>query len=538
MPQIPDEQSIGIIVPSGQKAVARVDPSGWADGGMKGASKAFRQASEAVSKVVDKRTRYQSSKADADMQELLAKQNNAYRDDPEYGTIKNRWNESVSKGLSKISSQIEDPAARNLFNDKYRGIIARDRERISNLAWDKEVDFERSDLTGRLRKLSESAVINDMEVANITAGEMVDSAIDMGYVDNQTGADTLLKFRNDVVVRKLDMMAINDPDAAAAALDEPWATHIPDDKRLQLQKKYLDQSIAGTAQAGAEEMVDRGLTLLAGWEEIDKMYPVEKDVKRKDETKRRFENELNARKRAVEDGRSSIYNEYTNRILTEPDFHVDDIPRDALDQLDAGRLRNLYSLESGKNKQRTVSDPGTVDTLNVLWETKQYQRARHYFESAADAGKLSGSDFKAWSQKTASGLAPEIDSDITDVQFLKSRYPNTGDAVLRDQMLGKLGEWRMGFTERHGYKPDDAERAKAIVQFEQEYDTSWWWGGKKRAAEMDEVDWTYVLESARDDHPDTFNATQELFQKYGIDPTEAEFMEALENLKSRANAGQ
>jgi hypothetical protein len=275
MPKIPDASSISRSIASGQRSVRGIDTRSFAP----------IELAQSIGRMVDKRDKFETTKAETAFLTAKNTQDNAYDQDTDYGTIEERYSSEMDKSLGEISMGISNPAARAEFINRNQLRVGQGRERIKKVAFGKERDFERNHVNESLINLRELVVTGDPDDVNNareTVKGLINSAIEMGYYDNEEAGNIKRKWRSDSAVGRLNTM---DPADRIEALKMAWAKDLPSDVRQKLH----DQAEEATFAQKAVDTVDEYLLAdLDRGEAMEKSGKI-KDEKLRKEVERRFD---------------------------------------------------------------------------------------------------------------------------------------------------------------------------------------------------------------------------------------------------------
>lgn len=515
MPVIPDIKTLQRDrAPSGVQSVARITPGKEGEG--------FQIAASLMREEADRLHRNQLSKAEADYLILQAEQDGAYDQDDDYGTIKERYTGAMEEGMGTIAATIGDAQAREDFVNRHRVDIVRGQERMSDLAWGKERDYERGQLTERLTTVREAGLNSDIGMANDSASMLIESATEMGYISEQERADMEAKFREGIAIGKLKML---EPEQQLEALSQDWAKNLPSDVRATLRRKAQESSIENKAHATARRILE-----LPRSDAMDKIGQITNGRER-EETYKQYDY-LKARDNlAKEERQVELYDKYADQI--QKGEEVLDIAEDDWDEMDPKVRENLKNLQLAQVKPPKNSDPNVIYTLQLLRAQKAWSELRKYFR--ANSASLTFSDQKTWGAIDAEGNAPiEVNNKLTDTQALMAVLPDTSDKATRAALLGEIGEWRTNYIQNHNKEPDTAARDKAIARMMKDYYVEKPWyqfdiGGK--FYEMDDEERQELKGAMQEENPELYQDTLNEFARRGITPTDAQIMDAYTKMR-------
>ena len=116
-------------------------------------------------------------------------------------TIGDRYGTNVDKALAEASTGISDPEARIEFLNRNKLRLEQGKERMKQLAFGKERDFERAFITDSLNNLSDTAMvgeISDIEATKQTVSGLVDGGVEMGYYNNEEAGKLKKRLENEI----------------------------------------------------------------------------------------------------------------------------------------------------------------------------------------------------------------------------------------------------------------------------------------------------------------------------------------------------
>ena len=522
MPKIPDATSIGRTIASGQRSVRGIDTSNFAP----------KELGVSLKGLVDKRDRYETTKAESDFLSIKNTQDNAYDQDEDYKTINDRYGKELDKGLGEIAMNISSPGARAEFIQRNRLRVEQGKTRMNKISFGKERDHERAYITESLAKLRENSVmgeLDDVASSRETVKGLVDSGVEMGYYSAEEASNLKTDWRNSAAVGRLETM---DPANRLEALNMPWAKDLPGDVHTKLTRQAEEATFAQKSVDTVDEYLladmDRGEAMLAAGKIPDERL--------RKEVERRFDYMHGKQKEFKTEERSEIFDKYYLDVR-KGDLAIDDIPNDELRQLSPAQQNNLFSAQSSSvGKSRTVSDRATVDMLHSLQQSGRYRELREFFMDNSD--NLNETAFNTWSKVSQKGEMPvEIKSMLTTQQRLNSKLQNAeiNDKTAKSRLSGDMDEWYMNYqAENDGKLPTDDQTDKQMDRLLLKFDTSWYFGGTKPIFQMSEEERTTAIGFLEEDEPELFNAVKDAYNKRNVDPSPEQFMETYQNaLKQR-----
>ena len=525
MARIPDTRTIRHI-PSGAMPIATYTPQ-------------IPQIGEMVSGFIaeesDRRSRSQLAKAEADFRIMKAKQDAAYDRDEEYGTITERYGKEMTTGLGSLATSITDPEVRQLFVDKYRPQVETGKIAMDELAWGKEKDFERAGLQERLDALDRGGLESgDIIGTNEAATALIESAAELDHLTEQERVAQLKGFKDNLAVGRLGTMEAED---RVIALKQPWAKNLPADTRAQLQREAMGEVRSNKAVGIVDSYMGKGLDIGAAMAEAQSI----KDPKLRKEVESRFQYDYGMEQKAEAEQITELRDKYYDHVAlgeTTVEQIRKENPED-WEAMDASVQSSLIAAQ--KSSAASTKVPFSLEHHDKLIQLKTAAergqsgagvKLRKYF--IEHAPHMSTDQQKTWSTTsvTIEGvMAPEISDGLTDIQAIAARLPETADASKRRVLLGYMGGWRADFKRLRGKEPTDEDRTKAVDRAIIEYDTTWAWGGMKPVYQMTPEEQTAAVSLTKDRYPEAFSVAEQYFKESGIQPTGAQFLEAIDKLK-------
>ena len=473
------------------------------------------------------------AKAESNMFTDLIAESNAYDQDPDYGTIEERSTGNMEAKLGEHAATITDPALRQQFIQTFRPKIAQAQVKLQGVAFGKERDFERGELTTSLETLRNAAVLSggdDILGANDRAGALIQSHVDLGHVDADEAVKFKASFRDDVSKGYLETL---EPEERVAALKQPWAKkNLAPDDYIGLRRKADEELRIGKAQTQVDEYLDSDMDRAEVMTAIDKKYSKKPELRKEVET--RFDYAFSKQEKARVEEQSGLFDQYYLPVRSGESM-VADMPREDLERMSPSQQNSLYSAQSSSvSKAKVPFNINAEDNLNILYQGKRFQDLREYF--IENASSMSDTQNNKWSKATVEGVSPELKSPFTVTQTINNKIPNYSDSRKAD-LNEALTEWMFEYQTKEGYYPPDDVRDKQLDRMIMEHDTSWWWGvGTKPVFEMSDEEKTKVLKYAREDDPDSFKDAEEYFKIKGTQPDHGQFMEAYTTLKDNRRA--
>lgn len=406
MPNIPRAEDIRRFSPNATQRVTSADTSA--------VGRSITQAAQVAGQAYSQRVDYEIAQARTQFLAAKAKEDTAYNDDNEYGTIQERYETNMGNVLSEAASTISSPSARNRFIQQTSVDMAQGSSRIAGIAKQEETRQQRGFIDSGLAGLRESVLTGDPGRSLEAARELVLTGVDNGYVSEEEAGPLLRNWSQESLRARIESM---EPEDRLEALSQPWAESMPTDLRVKLQRDAKRLTDRNVAMENVDDYFDRELGYGEALEEIQQIE--DPDVRR--EAEQRFDVEFNRRKKATAIAQEELFESY-GPAVRRGELTVNDIPQEDLDRMDTQVLDSLYASERGANT-RTHSDRKTVDELFQLYAdgTGDPAAVREYFQT--NSHLLSDQDFEQWSQvsnKQASFEAIENDPFFTGTQRVRS----------------------------------------------------------------------------------------------------------------------
>lgn len=524
MSSIPSVADLGQARFSGRTGVTSIDTSQVGTG--------TQALANTIDDVNRSRSKYQLSKAQSAFLKLKAEQDGGLDSDKDYETMTDRYNKTMTEGLAKIAATVGDGQLREEFIARNEVDVTRGVENARDVAWGKEKDFERAEIQGNLDNLREVALNGDIESANLAMGDLLNSASERGYLNEQERQKMQTGFRESVAVGRLKMM---EPEDRIAALKEPWAQNIPSDTRAQLQR----EAKVHQREAVAVSTVDgyRGLTEAEVLERTSKI----RDPKLRKIVEQRADYMLAKQKRIEIEQSSDIVDKYmTMHLDGDQEFRYGDIPEDELDVLNAQQQQQLYNLQFGSTKKVSFNavhqdELNRLKALGERGDPKAWVELRKYFTE--NVAELSNEQQKSWSQVSIDGVIPkDVDDGLTDIQRVTNYLgaAQISDAGTKSDLILDVGKYR-----RDSDKPlsdEDIDRFIKAKLKERVYSKGTIWDSESRLIEMDDDQKEQLRTVYVQDYPtDMRLASDFLSSSKGIDMTTTDqvmYVDAVQDLRS------
>lgn len=377
-----------------------------------------------------RKTNYEISQARTEFLKAKAREDNAYSDDEEYETMGERYSNNMNTELENAAGFITNVRARREFMNESSVQLAQGHERIKLHAKRVETDYQRGYILEAMDGIRNAALTGDTMATMFAADGLVDSAIDMDYMSAEEGADIKMKWRNDVAVSKLEMMA---PEDRIEALKEDWAQNIHADIRHKITEEAKVEEVDDSARENVASYADmsdsEAYAAIDGIENTDEY----------DETLRRFENQKAREGRQDARRQDELHRAYFNEVRLSG-MSIDDIPPEELDAMDPAIVKSLKTAEANWAAGLDPTTPRlVVDTLNSLYRggSGEPMRVRAYFQDVAHL--MSRADYESWSKTTTDSFEDmESDPIFTGTQMITDKLREvTGTDDINDSSLSK-----------------------------------------------------------------------------------------------------
>lgn len=462
MARIPSADRLSVNVADGVAPVATVDTRNVGQGAA--------HLATAIDKTLDSRARYQYAQAASDFLVKKTKQDSAYDNDQEYGTIEQRYTEGTASALEQSAALIGDARVRNEFLLQYRPQVAAGVERIKGVATSRERDYQRGYIQQQLTALTDSGLTGDIPEAIGTAQALLVTARDQGYVSAQEYATMEGGFRTELASRAIKMLA---PREQLAALEAPWATNLPVDARTILTREAKEAVVKEDAMVNVDGYMAR---ILGGETRTDVQGAIESitDPAVRAATEQRFETEYGRYEKNKVDQQSALQQKYFLQVR-QGLITMDQVPQEDLERMDVSVVNSLFAAESqAATGINTNSDRQVLDTLHGMKAmaesgARTWPEVRQYFVDNSQF--LAQTDFDQWSQITTSGVVPpKVESFLTAQQRLSATLDVLNNSKLtafaRDAIYGReqrrFDTWYMQQQQETGRVPSDVEVTRKI----------------------------------------------------------------------------
>ncbi len=472
------------------------------------------------------------AKANADMAIDLIAESNAFDEDSDYATFDKRFTGSIEEKLGTHAATITDSGVREKFIQNNRVKIAAAREKVKDLAWGKEKDFERGELITRLETLRNGAILSgEIGDANKAALNLIQSHADLVHIDADDAVKIRNSFRDDL---SKGFIQAQSPEKRAQLLKQPWAKkYIAPDEFAELKREAEESLRIGKAQAAVDGYLEKGLDRADVMADIDKKFSKDPELRKVVES--RFDYAFDKQEKAIVEEQSELFDKYFLPVRSG-ESTVDDIPREDLERMSPAQQSNLFSAQaSSVSKTKIPFNVQAEDQLNILYQTKKFQALREYYTENAAA--MSDSQNKAWSKVTVDGVVPpDIKSLFAATASIDAKTPGY-TKERRGALKEAMNSWYQDYQESTGQIPTDDLIDKQTDRMIMEFGTTGWFMGRdiKPIFEMDTEEKNFVMAQAKEEDPVSFDDVGKYFRTIGVQPDHAQFMEAYTLLRENRN---
>lgn len=523
MAAIPDITKVQRRIPTGRAPIARLD--------IRDVGAGYQAGADILAGIAERETNNQVAKADANMSIALTETMGSFDQDPDYGAFDKRYKEDTEKRLGEIAATISDGAARNEFIQRNRPRVAAGLEKVQAKALGLKVEDERGQLItitdGLLKSGTESG---DIAGTNELFNKNLDSAVESRYVDADAAAKMRIDFKHRLATGRIERLP---PEQRVDALKQPWAKkYLPANTYATLLRKAEEETRTGKSQATVDNYMAKDYDRTEAMNRIAKI----KDPELRAETETRFDYVLGKQQKAELEAQSELTDKWFDKIALGENT-IDDIK--AADDWDAmGATVQSNMINAQKVSVSATKVPPSIeheDKLNQLLIDAQRGRPKAGIELRGYVLKyqseMSWEQFKRWSKVSIEGsVPPEIKSGITDQQAIAARYPKSDDAERRRVIMGEMGEWRKWFIETHKKEPASKDRDQFLDEQALNYDAGFWYI-EKPVRVMEAEERIEVIQSMKEDIPESFNKALNYFRKQGYVPQQSELMAKIKQIE-------
>lgn len=481
MPTIPSVNSIqrrqgptgsAIVRPAGNPAVDAMD----------GVSRKLGDDIERIS-------RDELAKATNKFLVLKAEQDNAFDNDPDYGSIPDRYTTRIQEGIGLLSREISDPAAREMFQSEMSVHLAQGREKMIDLSRQKHREKEIGDITNEADILLKESIRPGSDIA-FTANAMdmrIQAAADNGILNQDDAQQLKIKFRDNVALSKLT--AMSPQDRLEVFKESPqWLNNIDAGTQSRLKKEAQSQARLSDAQQAADYAMRENMTRTeANRYFFDKFQS--KDPELYSDAVTQFGLRYQSKKADDAERATELFNDYadgvidgtwgTAEIMTEN-------PDDWYDMSPAAQ-QNLINWEQQRagGKMRQHSDRGVVFELMRLSKggKNTWPDFLQYFSE--HSSQLNQADFKTWAD-----IATGDNTSLLSAQELLSAATRnmTNDRQIT-QVYTRVNDWHTDQRNRNGVAPTGDEISKKIgFEVSAVLGTGGWFTGDQLPGDLNDIE--------------------------------------------------
>lgn len=429
---------------------------------------ALDSISQDINKLAEIRDKSEYSKAKASFLMVKAEQDNAYNDREDYDTFDKEYTHNVSEAAAVGTSMITDPALRDQFVNEVSVMQEQGRQRILNLAGDKEKDQERATIEEEADTLTRTTLNSDGDIveAYSTLKTRLDAAAAMNVISYEYAQNRAEEARTSMAVSKLQGL---EPQDRLEALDESWTKFIPPDKVKQLRDEANAQIRIAEAQGAAFGYIDQGLDRNEALRAIYRDHA--KDPLKMNAVKSAFNEAYSTKLVTDVEVQNNVYDEvhlgiglgdaaveyYKNP--TNPDAFnawstMSPAQRDNLERIAASRVAG--------EKPRTVSDKGAWEALYqsmIDAEGGRISKAEYDKRYMELSSYLKPSDYEMF-YKFKAGNNDELISAATLLNSILS--DTTVSAEKKQKIQSEVLSWHATKKDRDGVAPSDRETIEHI----------------------------------------------------------------------------
>jgi len=253
MATIPDVNAVGNVAPGGrQQPIIRLPGAHTQE--------ALDYISKDVNQLAQIRDESEYSKAKAKFLMVKAEQDNAYNDREDFDAFDQEYTHNMSEASAVGASLITDARVRDRFVSEVDVMQEQGRQRILQVAGEKEKDQERSTIEDEIDTLTRTTLNNDGDVVEAynTIKTRLDAAAKMNVVTYEYAQNKAEATRSNMAQTKLRGMdpqdridALNDKSGFIQFIDPAVVKQLRDEAKSQLR--------IAEAQGEAFRYIDQGL---------------------------------------------------------------------------------------------------------------------------------------------------------------------------------------------------------------------------------------------------------------------------------------
>lgn len=481
MPTIPSVNSIqrrqgptgsAIVRPAGNPAIDAMD----------GVSRKLGDDIERIS-------RDELAKATNKFLVLKAEQDNAFDNDPDYGSIPDRYTTSIQEGIGLLSREISDPAAREMFQSEMSVHLAQGREKMIDLSRQKHREKEIGDITTDADSLLKIASKPDTDIGYIAnAMDMrFETAAENGVIGYDDAQKLKMEFRNNIAVKRL--AGLSPHDRIDVFKENPqWLGNIPVETQSRLKKEAEEEIRIETSQSAAMEALSQDMSpAKANTYLFNKLGPGREYAAARAEFNAMYSAKENTRVINQRDAANTVWEALFPPAGSGVDpLRLSDIRMNGLmnedgenawEQLSQPQRDAFLRAESDRNAARRTES----DRVTILQTYRLYQRfkkgepdsGRDLYEFVTNnIDKYSASDWRTFSEIAATGDIGEpvkpLFSAIDEVQLLTKNWP--AEETLK--VVNYMNQQFYDYVDQFGQTPPAEELSRIRQRAFESYSTS------------------------------------------------------------------
>lgn len=521
MVQFADPSRISKPVSSGEMGIVEKKSQGGA--ALHAGADALASITGAIKTRQDADRQNDLDNAEVEAALLLTREQNAYNDDPDYGTIVERSTKNIDEGISKVAASIKNPKDREMFMMRQKLGVEKTQEHLKGVKFAKERDYSRAAIDTQLADLREMALVGDPAQASELVSRRLESAVAKGYYGAEEAADLKQRWQVDAATGRLSMM---EPEKQIEALGTPWAEKLPVDVRAKLKKTAEEKLIVGKAQAFSDDLMKQKVTLDGGLTRIQKQI---KDPEERKAAEERFKMDYETNRRAKQDNQDDLHSRYS--LAIEQGMTVTEIMtqhKGEWESLRPAQRENLKNVEAQKNAPPTSSDPAALARVVELSANGRHDDVIKMLTNNSSA--FSKADREQYLSAAAKGKAAK---SVTDIQLLSAKVPGEKKKPQRDSMLVSLNQWRNDFVETQGKDPTPDQVEKQVDRMLMDYDrdpSGWGFGDTKPVWKLQQEEQMKALEAVhkqelKEEDPENYDDTETYIKSRGMKVDRYQFEE-------------
>ncbi len=462
---------------------------------------------------------------DADTKAAIAlnDEQSKYNDDPDYTTIPDRANKSITDNIGKIAEGIKNPRDREIFMRGQSVNIAKTQEHLKGVAFAKERDNSRATIDTQLSDLRNVALTGDMGQASELVSRRLDSAVAKGYFGAEEAAATKNQWQVSAATGRLSMLP---PEQQLGALDTPWAKNLPVDEQVKLRKVAEEQLVVGKAQSFTDGLMSKNVSLDQGMIDIQNKI---KDPRERQATEERFKLQYTVAKAAKEDNQNNLHDKYS--LMVEKGTSIDELRTKHSAEWDSMRptqRQDLINTQAQRNAPPASSDPAALARVIELSANGRHDDVIKMINNNSSA--FSKADREQYLTAAEKGKAVK---NVSDQELLLAKIPDKNKKPQRDAMLVEMNQWRNDFVQSQGKDPTPDQTEKQVDRLLMNYDkdpSSMGWSDTKPVWKYDHEEQMKALDTVhrqelKDQDPENYDATENYAKEHGLKPDRYQFEE-------------